>query len=225
MEDWNDLLKASNVKKKDLNLLVLNYLVTEGYKDSAVNFMQEAGIPSKNDIAFIERRKQIRNSIQNGDVKTAVEILNDLDPEILDTDPQLFFLLQQQKLIELIRDDNVLEALRFASEELDKSGAENEAFLEELEKTMSLLAFKNNKLSPVGYLLDMSQRQKIASQLNSAILASQAQEKNPKLPLLIKMLFWSQEQLSEKISFPVIKNIYSADLHESKENSDGESPL
>jgi hypothetical protein len=72
--------------------------------------MQEAGIPSKNDIAFIERRKQIRNSIQNGsftfvllsvfyyiqniqfffvyfslsgDVKTAVEILNDLDPEVL----------------------------------------------------------------------------------------------------------------------------------------------
>lgn len=56
---------------------------------------------------------------------------------------------------------------------------------------MALLAFDSRK-SPVGDLLDHSQRQKIASELNAAILTSQCQEKDPKLPSMLKMLIWAQ---------------------------------
>jgi hypothetical protein len=56
---------------------------------------------------------------------------------------------------------------------------------------MSLLAFETRQ-SPVGDLLDHSQRQKIASELNAAILSSQCQEKDPKLPSMLKMLIWAQ---------------------------------
>lgn len=45
--------------------------------------------------------------------------------QILDTNPQLFFLLQQQKLIELIRNGKTEEALEFAQEELAPRGEEN----------------------------------------------------------------------------------------------------
>lgn len=45
--------------------------------------------------------------------------------QILDTNPQLFFHLQQQRLIELIRDGKVEEALEFAQEELAPRGEEN----------------------------------------------------------------------------------------------------
>jgi hypothetical protein len=67
--------------------------------------------------------------------------------------------------------------------------------LEELERTMALLAFESRK-SPVGDLLDHSQRQKIASELNAAILTSQCQEKDPKLPSMLKMLVWAQVRFS-----------------------------
>ncbi len=40
---------------------------------------------------------------------------------------------------------------------------------------MALLAFEDSRSSPVADLLDVAQRQKTASELNAAILASQAQ--------------------------------------------------
>jgi len=51
----------------------------------------------------------------------------DLDDymQILDTNPQLYFHLQQQKLIELIRAGKISEALEFAQEELAPRGEEN----------------------------------------------------------------------------------------------------
>lgn len=48
--------------------------------------------------------------------------------QILDTNPQLFFHLQQQRLIELIRNGKVEEALEFAQEELAPRGEENVMF-------------------------------------------------------------------------------------------------
>jgi hypothetical protein len=45
--------------------------------------------------------------------------------QILDTNPQLYFHLQQQKLIELIRVGKINEALEFAQEELAPRGEEN----------------------------------------------------------------------------------------------------
>jgi hypothetical protein len=77
---------------------------------------------------------------------------------------------------------------------------------------MALLAFEDQNTSPVSYLLDHGQRQKTASELNAAILTSQRQEKDPKLPSLLKMLLWAQNQLAEKINFPQIRNLSTAEL-------------
>ena len=43
------------------------------------------------------------------------------------------------------------------------------------ERTVALLAFEDVRSSPVADLMDIAQRQKTASELNAAILASQAQ--------------------------------------------------
>ena len=50
--------------------------------------------------------------------------------QILDTNPQLYFHLQQQKLIELIRVGKINEALEFAQEELAPRGEENVSYSE-----------------------------------------------------------------------------------------------
>ena len=39
-----------------------------------------------------------------GSIQEAVELVNDVDPEILDTNSTLFFHLQQQQLLELIKE-------------------------------------------------------------------------------------------------------------------------
>ena len=55
-------------------------------------------------------------------INTIVEnILN----QILDTNPKLYFHLQQQRLIEYIREGKIAEALEFAQDELAPRGEEN----------------------------------------------------------------------------------------------------
>jgi hypothetical protein len=51
----------------------------------------------------------IRNAIQEGNISQSIELINDFDPDILDTNPELYFSLQLQQLIELY------ESIKFKS--------------------------------------------------------------------------------------------------------------
>ncbi|KAF9584655.1 hypothetical protein BGW38_005706 [Lunasporangiospora selenospora] len=211
-EDWAARLAEVHVDREDLNKLIMNYLIIEGYKDAAEKFSQESGAKPPVNLDSIQDRMIVRTAIQRGNIEEAIEKVNDLNPEILDTNPKLFFHLQQQRLIEYIREGNIVDALEFAQEELAPRGEENPEFLAELERTMSLLAFEVNGPSPVSDLLTPAQRQKLASELNSALLLSQSQEKDPKLPALLKMCRWAQQQLEERSTFPKIKDFTKAEL-------------
>ena len=72
------------------------------------------------------------------------------------------FSLQQQQLIELIRESKIEDALKFASEQLAERGEESDLVLEELERTLALLAFEDPEKSPYGDLLSYSHRQKVS---------------------------------------------------------------
>jgi glucose-induced degradation protein 8 len=128
----------------------------------------------------------------------------------LDTNPALYFHLHQQRLIELIRQGNVTEALHFAQEELAPRGEENTEFLAELENTMALLAFdassSNTTNTPrkVAELLLPEQRQKTANEVNTAILESLNQNKEAKLIGLVRLLVWGENILAEKANFPKV---------------------
>jgi len=67
----------------------------------------------------------IRAAIQQGDIECAIERANDLNPEILDTNPELMFHLKQQQLIELIKKGDIPRALEFAQEEMAPLGEED----------------------------------------------------------------------------------------------------
>ncbi|KAJ2637701.1 hypothetical protein GGF40_002177 [Coemansia sp. RSA 1286] len=214
LEEWKSKMAEVPIAKSDLNQLIMNYLIIEGYKDAAEKFSEESGLHTSVDLGSIEERMKIRYAVQTGDIKAAIERVNDLNPDLLDTDPRLYFHLQQQHLIELIRMGKAEEALEFAQEELAPHGEEHPELLRELEKTMALLAFDvaGNGSSPLGDLLDFSHRQKTANELNAALLAAHSQPKEPKLPALLQLLAWTQDQLDEKASYPRINNIVSAVL-------------
>lgn len=95
--------------------------------------------------------------------------------QILEEDEELFFHLQQQRLIELIRSGDVDASLEFAQECLAPLGEDRPTFLEEVERTVALLLFEDARAAPRAELLEPAQRQKTASRLNAAVLRSQSQ--------------------------------------------------
>ncbi|CAL5229989.1 g13423 [Coccomyxa viridis] len=212
MDDWERKLASVKIRKEDMNRLIMNFLVTEGYVEAAQTFQQESMTQPGIDLAAITDRMEIRKAVQSGNVEDAIERVNDLNPEILEENHQLSFHLQQQRLIELIRQGKTEDALEFAQEYLAPHGEENEAFLEELERTMALLAFEDTRSSPVADLMDISQRQKTASELNAAILSSQCQEAEPRLPTLLKLLLWAQNQLDNKLQYPRMVDLVAGRL-------------
>merc|ERR1712018_317750 len=185
--------------RNTMNELVMNYLVTEGFKESAEKFKDEAGINTNVELSGMDSRIKIRDAIQAGKVTEATSMVHKLYPELLDDDRYLFFHLQQQQLIELIRESKVEEALRFASEQLAERGEEDPVVLEELERTLALLAFEDPHQSPFSDLLSHSHRQKVASELNAAILKAElAEHTQPRLATVLKLLLWAQGELDKK---------------------------
>jgi hypothetical protein len=128
--------------------------------------------------------------------------------QILDTNPALYFHLQQQRLIELIRQGRVDDALVFAQQELAPRGEEHPEFLAELERTMALLAFDSPSPSSatlptfLAAMLHPAHRQRTAGELNAAILISQSHGPKPKLPGLLSLLAWGEGLLEERADFP-----------------------
>jgi hypothetical protein len=71
--------------------------------------------------------------------------------------------------------------------------------LQELERTLALLAFDDPASCPFADLLAPAHRQQVASKLNAAILmAEHADSTQSKLAVSLKMLLWAQDELDKK---------------------------
>ena len=70
------------MRLSDLNNLVMNYLIIEGYESAALKFAQEANITPQYQFYDIQDRVQIRSAIHSGDIDTAIQSINDLYPEV-----------------------------------------------------------------------------------------------------------------------------------------------
>ncbi|WEW57768.1 hypothetical protein PRK78_003235 [Emydomyces testavorans] len=195
--------KVEEVKtsKTDINFLVMDYLVTNGYPLAAKKFALEANIQPQADIESIQQRVDIRNAIYSGDIQTAIEKINELNPRILDCNASLHFALLQLQLIELIRtctstpNGDISPALDFATSQLAPRAPTNPQFLEDLEKTLSLLIFPSENLSPsLAALLDPELRKTIATRVNEAILQIQGARCEARLRNLVKLRTWAEQK-------------------------------
>lgn len=237
--------------QEDLNAVVMNYLITEGYAKAAAQFQEEsrtagehvdkastplfpphtrllpAPTPAGLDLSTVGARMGVHQSVVSGDCGAAVEGCNALDPGLLEARRDLLFALHRQHLVELIRRGDVDAALSFAQEYLAPLAQENvrvacfcsfarlslltplpllakptqPEFRPELERAMALLAFENEAqaaaVSPaLAALWAPEARHLVASQLNAAILVSQGQESEPRLPGLLKRLRWTEQALA-----------------------------
>jgi hypothetical protein len=60
----------------------MDYLITEGYPATARKFAIEANIQPNTDFESINERVEIRDSIHKGDLQTAIEKINELNPQV-----------------------------------------------------------------------------------------------------------------------------------------------
>lgn len=81
----------------------MDYLISEGYPSAAQKFALEANIQPEVDVESIRERVEIRNAIYGGHIQSAIEKINELNPQVRFTHPpgqskivlgQLSFLLQ-----------------------------------------------------------------------------------------------------------------------------------
>lgn len=256
--EWTQRLDEMDISKQDLNSLVMNYLIVEGYQDAAKKFAQEAKInlaspsyglapvsgiyattsatvtssaPSDSSIsqqqqqdinsqylASVHDRMVIKSLIQTGQIQKAIEKINDMDPELLDTHGELHFSLLRLQLIELIRICNastsstgvaadITPALEFATSHLARRAPANPKFLADLERTMALLCFPPDNLVPqLRDLMDLKLRQTVARDVNTTLLKGQGISGESKIAGLVKLWGWAEHELQvkEKVNFPAL---------------------
>lgn len=137
-------------------------------------------------------------------ISACVTIIADQD-QILDKDPALHFALLRLQLIELIRsctsapNSDITPAINFASSQLAPRAATNEAFLKDLELTMTLLIFlPSDDLQPqLAELLKPKLRQQVAAKVNEAILMTFGARGEARIYGLFRARQWSERQARE----------------------------
>lgn len=194
--------------KGDINSVIMDYLISEGYPAAAEKFAQETNLFQSDafDLSSIRERVDIRNAILAGRIEDAIELLNETNTMILDETPLLHFQLLQLQLVEIIR--SVLEknngkpasaefrpALEFATNQLAPRAPTDPQYLSALEKTMALMIFDADKMIPeMKELLDLQLRETVAGEVNKAILESQGLKPEARIRELVRARAWAEAQ-------------------------------
>jgi hypothetical protein len=154
------------------------------------------------------------SSFPSGNIAEAKELINNLHPELLDENHKLHFRLLQQELIEIIRAGDVEKSLAFAQSHMSEIGEEHPDLLPEIENAMALLAFDSPERTPFGDLMQPAHREKVASEVNAAVLEFENQcDSSPKISLLLKTVLWLQSELdAKKHAYPKLVRFGESEL-------------
>nr|BAG61462.1 unnamed protein product [Homo sapiens] len=71
-DEWMEKLNNLHVQRADMNRLIMNYLVTEGFKEAAEKFRMESGIEPSVDLETLDERIKIREMILKGQIQQVV---------------------------------------------------------------------------------------------------------------------------------------------------------
>ncbi|TVY80594.1 Glucose-induced degradation protein 8-like protein [Lachnellula suecica] len=188
-----------------MNKLILDYLTTEGYPSAAAKFSKEANLGSQQLEDSVRSRQQIQHFIHLGSIQEAVHALNESEPQVLDNNPSLHFALLRLQLVELIRachstpGGDITPAITFSQEQLAERASSNPEFLEDLERTMALLFFPQDKLEPqLASLIHPDLRRSVADRVNKAILTCQNQRRDAAIRNLVRLRAWAETSARDR---------------------------
>ena len=76
---------SANSLISDINFVIMDYLISEGYPRAAEKFAKEANMQLPVEEESIESRVEIRRAIHTGDIDSAINKINDLNPQVSST--------------------------------------------------------------------------------------------------------------------------------------------
>ncbi|KAH7679537.1 LisH motif-containing protein [Dioscorea alata] len=203
-DDWLPKLKDVKIRKKDEKKLVLNFLIMESSYDTVKIFTAESGTEVGIDLALLKDIQPVLIAVKSGHYGDAIQILNDLHPEMLNANHRLYFRLHLQRFIELCLIGDLDKAIDFGTG-FATWCSQNQFPHEELERITSSLV-----LGLPEELLDEAPTLKDAKEINEDILTHLGLEKQVNLDRLLKMLLWAQKQLDEFAVYPRINDLAKA---------------
>lgn len=200
--DYQDLVDSPNDKVCSQNYRFEDEILDE--KQSRIETSE-----------MMDKRIKIKQLIENGEILDAQSLINQYYPELLDSYRNLYFTLQQQHLIELIRQQKISDVLTYVHDHLSLEEFKD---LNEMEKTLALLAYEKPDKSPYANLLRDSRRFQLASEINEIIIQEtigDVESSKPRLVTLIKLLLWTQSELErKKIQFPKMTDLVNGTILE-----------
>ena len=165
--------------------MILEHFIVEGFGQVVDSFCKEAALPLPTNLYDISARFEIRSAIESGDMLTAISLLNDLNPELLEIDRKVHFSMIIQRLIELFRTDQLEEALAYGQDVVAPVVEENpELYSPKIEQVMMLSLFPQNDTSlsippELQELYSQDHRCKTATAVNQSILSFLSEEREP----------------------------------------------
>ncbi|CAD8131907.1 unnamed protein product [Paramecium octaurelia] len=196
-EDWHHNQNNITIPKAKMNEFVLNFFIVEGYRDAAIEFSKEAGIQLSNkELDKMIERIEIKKNILNGEIDSALQKVS------MSNNKQILFKLKMQKLIELIKVNELDQAVSYAQNQIIGFLKDQPHLIDEIEKAMSLLAYKDLSKCPLNHLTQNSQRIKVASEVNQQLFQDSQGNEQAKITILMKILQWAQEILNSKLQYP-----------------------
>lgn len=229
-DEWFAKLHAEKVDGREMNMLIMDYLVKQGYAEAAAAFQEETLTEpvsldyaqksvTKVDLETIRGRDAVRQAVHEGDVLEALELARKLDSVTMEERPELTFRLKLEHLVRLILVDKVEESIAFSQEHLAPIAETDPKALEALENAMTLLAFPDAeaaRASPMGKALGLEDDEErlhtIANELNAALLAKESgmgpgdsnpSVTQPALHLAFKDMLYRERKLRERgVDFP-----------------------
>ncbi|GAB2291814.1 hypothetical protein Dimus_026065 [Dionaea muscipula] len=188
------------IKESDIHNIVLSYLVHNCFKETVESFITSTGMQQPAScLEGLERRKGIVNLVLDGNALKAIELTEQLAPNLLEKNKDLHFDLLGLHYIELVRHRKSAEAVEFAQQVFTPFGIV-ESYREKLQDFMALLAYEEPEKSPMFHLVTLDYRQQIADRLNQAILASANLPSRSSLERLIQQTMVVEQFLNQEHS-------------------------
>eukprot|EP01137_Pigoraptor_chileana_P034436 Opistho-2@26975 len=198
--------------ESSITRLIASYLVHHGYSETALVFAGDTNDTIAESVASVRSRQRIREFVLGGDIDAVLRLIAELYPALATARPDLIFQLQCRRFVELVRESasasatpavgdgsNPIERMMLYGQSLQEACDENPLLSSNravLEEAFSLLAYPDPSQSPMAYLLQPSQREPLATEINSAILELQGLPRQAPLEIIVRQAAVAVKELT-----------------------------
>ncbi|CAM8979293.1 unnamed protein product [Rhodiola kirilowii] len=186
------------ISDKDIHDIVVSYLVHNCFSETAESFI--ASVKMKQPpccLDEIEKRKEIVRFALEGNVPKAIELTEEMAPDLFEKYKDLHFDLLILHFVELVCSKKCTEALEFAQTNLAPFG-KVQKYIPKLEDSMALVAYEEPQNTPMFHMLSPDHRQQVVDSLNRALLEHKNQPTYPAMERLLQQATLVRQNLTQE---------------------------